>query len=525
MLLDERPLSLGRMCRLSPRHRRFSIEGATIILGGSMPFEDTEQANGHRVRLFPTIRIGTPAEAETRATAALLATLRAVCEFRGVIVKLAGGPAGKIECYTEVPFEDNAQTPPTCLRPDGLLIVTRGGKTWRCLVEVKVGSSVIERDQFDKYLQVAKQEEISALITISNEADINGGVPFPGMSKSLLNSVSVIHLSWERLLSEARLLRGQERVDDADQQWILDEWIQYVTDPMSKVINPPSLGPCFTALLTAAKEGNIAGAVPAAKDVCAHWDGFLKKAAGRLRADLGVDVSAGLTNAEKQDNELRLRGLQAIVLNDGRLSGSLKVKNAAADISIDVLLAARAVKFGIEVKAPSDGKQQTRIKWMTKQLGKAPPEALLHVHWDQKRLTSQARVAELITKPLCLTRDTNGELVPSDALPKSFSIEWTRDLQKGKGKGAVLDGIMADLEQFYGLVVEGIVAFVPRAPKMPAALAPEVPPEVQPVVQEIEPPAESGEVLTHATPGLPETTFASQPVSVCPEDPEKAVNG
>ena len=138
-----------------------------------MPFENSEQAKRHLVRLFPTIRIGSTAEAETRATAALLATLRAVSEFGRVLVKLAGGPAGKPDCYTEVPYIDQSQTPPLSLRPDGLLVVSRAGKTWRCLVEVKVGNSPIERDQVEKYLQLAKQEEISALITVSNEA---GGV-------------------------------------------------------------------------------------------------------------------------------------------------------------------------------------------------------------------------------------------------------------------------------------------------------------------------------------------------------------
>jgi hypothetical protein len=211
------------------------------------------------------------------------------------------------------------------LRPDGLLVITRAGKTWRCFVEVKVGSSPIEREQIEKYLQLAKQEDVSSLITISNEAAINGGPPVAGLNKPLLKGLTLIHLSWERLLSEARLLRGQDRVEDADQQWILDEWIQYVSDPTSKIIDPPSLGPRFGDLLTAAKEGNLAGAAPAMRDVCGYWDGFLQKVADRLRADLHVDVSAAMTASERQDNELRLRNLQTTAVNEGRLTGILKV--------------------------------------------------------------------------------------------------------------------------------------------------------------------------------------------------------
>lgn len=493
-----------------------------------MPFEDTDQAKRHRVRLFPTIRIGTVAEAETRATAALLATLRAVSEFGRVVVKLAGGPAGKPDCYTEVPYEDRSQVPPVALRPDGLLVVTRAGKTWRCLVEVKVGSSPIEREQVEKYLQLAKQEDVSALITISNEAAIGGGLPFTGVNKSLLKGLTVVHLSWERLLSEARLLRGQDRVGDSDQQWMLDEWIQYVSDPTSRIVDPPSLGPRFGDLLTAAKEGNLAGVGLAAKDVCGYWDGFLQKVADRLRADLHVDVSAAMTTAERQDNELRLRNLQAVAVSEGRLTGTLKVKNAASDITVDVLLSARAVRFGIEVKAPSEGRQLTRVKWMTKQLAKAPPEALLHVHWDLKKLKSQARVSDALIDAVCLMRDVNLQLIPADAVPRAFAIEWTQDLQRGKGKAVVLDGIMADLEKFYALVVEGIVAFVPRAPKLLTNAEPGPQPDARATASEPEAPAESGEVLTHAASvdagaALPEEHPIATDTRSSP--PDRAANG
>jgi hypothetical protein len=499
-----------------------------------MPFEDTDQAKTHRVRLFPTIRIGSVAEAEVRATAALLATLRAVSEFGRVLVKLAGGPAGKPDCYTEVPYEDRSQVPPVTLRPDGLLVVTRAGKTWRCLLEVKVGNSPIEREQVEKYLQLAKQENVSALITISNEAAINGGPPITGLNKALVKGLTVVHLSWERLLSEARLLRGQDRVEDEDQQWILDEWIQYVSDASSKIIDPPSLGPRFSDLLAAAKEGNLAGAALAVKDVCGYWDGFLQKVADRLRADLHVDVSAAMTTAERQDNELRLRNLQSTAIGEGRLTGGLKVKNAASEITIDVLLSAKAVRFGIEVKAPSEGRQLTRLKWMTRQLAKAPPEALLHVQWE-KKLKSQARMAEALVDVACLTRDVTLQSIPAEAVPRSFSIEWTQDLQKGKGKAVVLDGIMADLEKFYALVVEGIVAFVPRAPKLPTTTTEPTPladTQVSPIepagaiLAELEAPAESAVVTYVAAPSAapkPTEQHDRQPTPSSP--PDRAATG
>lgn len=92
---------------------------------------------------------------------------------------------------------------------------------------------------------------------------------------------------------------------------------------MSKIIDPPSLGQHFGDVLTAAKEGSLEGSAVAVRDVCTHWEEFLSKAADRLRADL---------------------------------------------------------------KAPSEGKQLTRLNWLTRQLEKAPPASLSTSMLPQSRV-------------------------------------------------------------------------------------------------------------------------------------------
>ena len=87
----------------------------------------------HEARLFPVVRISSDREAELRATSAFLAMVRAVSEFGRAIVKLAGGPAGNLTCYTEVSFENqraDAKTKADDLRPDGIIHVVRGSKEW-----------------------------------------------------------------------------------------------------------------------------------------------------------------------------------------------------------------------------------------------------------------------------------------------------------------------------------------------------------------------------------------------------------
>ena len=115
-----------------------------------MDVDDPKMLQQHEVRLFPTLRISSDREAELRATASLLAMARAVSEFGRSFVRMAGGPAGRLTAYTEVPLTTDAKPgqPPDELRPDGVVRVVRGKREWKALVEVKVGDNALQQDQF-----------------------------------------------------------------------------------------------------------------------------------------------------------------------------------------------------------------------------------------------------------------------------------------------------------------------------------------------------------------------------------------
>src|SRR3954466_10078378 len=119
----------------------------------------------HTARLIPTSGIQGADEQEMRATSALLAVMSAVKEFHRTLLSPLGAHAGKIECFIEVPFELDGRE----VRPDGLIRVTRGSKTWTALVEVKTGKNELAAPQIEAYLDIVRAQKFDALITISNE--------------------------------------------------------------------------------------------------------------------------------------------------------------------------------------------------------------------------------------------------------------------------------------------------------------------------------------------------------------------
>lgn len=434
---------------------------------------DDELLSRKEVRLFPSHHIRSDREAELRATASFLSVTRAVSEFGRAVVSMAGGPKGKILCYTEVPFKVQTGAKPgdeDQPRPDGLLRVTRGKKDWTAIIEVKVGNNSLEQEQFDCYHTIADDHGINTLVTISNQPALANGLP-PGVKPDAwrLKRVPVVHLSWERLLGEAQLLSRQKAVVDSDQQWILDEWVRYLADPHSRIIEPPQIGAHWSEVLQYAREGNLSACKSQMQDVVERWNAFLKKVAFRLRAKLGVDVVLKTSKAESKDPALRIKNLLDTAINDGQLPGVFRIPDAAGDLSVVVLLAPRTVQYSIEIEAPTESKPLTRIKWLLKQLQSddVPADVVVQVNWGW-RLSSQGQISDLKEKIDGLLWDNNGQQVPREATPRSFSLQWTKGLPKGKGRSTapVLEGIAQRLEEFYGRVVEGIKPFVPKAPRL-----------------------------------------------------------
>jgi hypothetical protein len=380
-----------------------------------------EHFQGNEVRLFPSAHISSSREAELRAAASLLSMVCAVTEFGRLFVRAAGGPAGRISCYTEVAFKVGSPPSVRTIRPDGIVSVVRGKKDWAALVEVKVGDNPLDQAQVDAYHKLARDEGFGALITISNQAALPNGLPPVSIDRRRLRAIPVVHLSWERLLADAKVLCGRKQVEDPDQAWMLDEWIKYVADEESRIIEPPVLGKNWSSVISAARENKLPSVSNHLQDVVEHWDGFLKKAALGLRAKLGVDVQRRASRADVKDPAGRIKRMHADALANGVLTGSIRVPDAIDDLDIEVMLQGRTVRYSVGFRPPNEGRLKTRLNWLLRQLiGKdLPPRLKVQVDWDRRSLASEADLSALQEDHKPLLIDSRGQPIPDNAMPRA----------------------------------------------------------------------------------------------------------
>lgn len=179
----------------------------------------------HSARLIPTSGIRGQAEQESRATSSLLAVMQAVPGFGHALLEHVGAPGGRISTFTEVRFADEDGK---SHRPDGAIVIERGKTNWCCLVEVKTGTAALTAEQTSRYLEVARVEGLSGVLTISNQITRDAHTSPVSVDGRRVRNLGLWHLSWWQILTDAIIQHRHRRIADPDQAWILGELIAYL---------------------------------------------------------------------------------------------------------------------------------------------------------------------------------------------------------------------------------------------------------------------------------------------------------
>ena len=278
-------------------------------------------------RLFPITGIGGADEQERRGCSAFLAVVQSVREFGRALTMRCGAPAGTIETFIEVPFTLNDAK----FRPDGLIRVTRGQKSWTALVEVKTGKNDLNADQIVHYLDIAREQGFDAVITISHEVATTPGVHPVVVDKRKLKKVDLFHLSWSRIHTEALIEQTNQTVSDPDQAWILSEFVRYVENSKSGAWDFDDMGPEWVEVRNAAAQQTLRAGDKVTLDVVARFDQLLAFSGMELSRQLGVNVQQRLTRKERSDHPARIQnqaGLLAKTRSVGRILGSAQRRDS-----------------------------------------------------------------------------------------------------------------------------------------------------------------------------------------------------
>lgn len=410
-------------------------------------------------RLIPTVGIRGQDEQEKRATSSLLAVMHAVPEFGHALLRPLGAPKGYISTFTEVQLKGpDGKTH----IPDGAIVVERGTKSWSCLVEVKTGGAALTTEQVSRYLDLARERGIDAVWTISNDITSSPEDSPVSVDRRKLRSVSLVHRSWWRILTEAIVQHRHRGISDPDQAWLLGELIAYLDDERSGASGFQDMGEAWVPVRNGAGDGTLRVSDEQVRDVAARWEQFVEYVCLGLGQDLGADVRPmrprKQTSAERVD--LNARSL----VNAGTLAASIRVPDAAGDVDLCADLRAKRVTTSVQIDAPQDGRPATRVKWLVRQLKDAPPGVVVEAQFVNTRTTNAERLDALREDPQRLLLDGDPKRPP-----RSFRVSLSGPMgaKRGKGERSFVLETRRQTIAFYRDLVQDLREWRASAPKLP----------------------------------------------------------
>ena len=431
-------------------------------------------------RLISTAGMRSSEEQEQRATAALLAVMRAVPEFGRALIDEVGGPKGRIATFTEVQLKDGDGKVSI---PDGAIVVERGKTRWRALVEVKTSSNGLKVEQVSRYLDMAREHGFDAVVTISNEITADSTEVPLALDRRKLRRVEIRHLSWWRIMTEAIVQHRFRGVSDPDQAWILGELIAYLDSEKSGAGGFVDMGDKWVRVRDAVRQGTVRAADPEVRSVCARWRQFMDYLALGLSQDLGRDVSP--LRPRRQTADERIESLVAQIVEEARLSGGLRVPDAVAPVEIVADLRARQVTTSVTLDAPREGRPLSRINWLLRQLRDADPHLRVEVGFTGTRETTSLLLDEAREFPQRLLSPTDPKREP-----RTLAVAMTRSmgLKRGKAQGSFVGEMRKQVFDFYRDLVQNLKPWQAKAPKLPEERA-----EVSPLPEPDPPPFSASE--------------------------------
>lgn len=426
----------------------------------------------HEARLIPTSGINGADEQERRATSALLAVMTSVREFGRALTKPLGAPSGKIATYIEVPFQLGDQR----LFPDGLIRVSRGSHTWTCLVEVKTGPNQLAGDQLENYLDIAREQGFDALLTISNEIPAITNHHPTRIDRRKLKKVAIHHLSWSKVLTEAVMQKEFRGVADPDQAWILGELIRYLEHPRSGALEFEDMSDAWVPTREALAAGTLRTTDRGVTEVANRFDALMRFATLRLGRQLGSEVVPVLSRRELAEPSLRTQALVTQLVDQGTMSGSIRIPDAIGDLVVIADLRAGRISCHVDIDAPKHGRATTRVNWLVRQLKSAPDNVRVEAFAARARGAGAAELLKSVREqPQLLAPESTREL-------RAFRVALSSSMgmKRGRGRGAFVDSVLAAVDAFYESVMQNLKAWSAAPPRMresePADLETGVPP-------------------------------------------------
>ena len=418
--------------------------------------------SGEAARLFPVLA---DTSKEGRTLSILLSCLCYVDEFGKALLSSVGqrvGSRASLRAFTEVVFKGEKES--RQFRPDGLILLTVGSRTWSAVVEAKVGISELKSEQIENYLELARNNNIDAVITVSNQfAAQDSHYPVP-VNPAAMRKTSLYHWPWMYVLTQANLLISNDEIIDRDQRIILNEFVRFLTHDSAGVRGFDQMPAAWTDLVSYVQAGSlpVANSSPT-REVISAWHQEVRDLSLILSRKTAAHVKPRLSRAHAADHVARMKAEAANFADTACLSATFDVPDAAAPLEVCADFRTQSITVSMRLRAPDDRKStKARTSWLLRQIPDLDSlDYYLRLFWPGRSPATQHQIKRLRDETALAEVERVGQVA------SSFEVMLVRKLGKrfGQRKNFVTD-LEVIIPEFYQDVGQRLKAYQPPAPKI-----------------------------------------------------------
>lgn len=422
--------------------------------------------HGAPVRLFPVYPESCK---EQRSISIVLAAMVSVRPFAEKILTPLGAKVGKrslVSAFTEVTLVNEVKGLKD--RPDALLVVETGKNSWSALIEAKIGKNSVESAQLERYIELAKLNNIDAVITITNELTPAPSIHPTQLAKSILRNQSLYHLSWSSILTIAFLLAAAKEnpFDNDDEAYIVSELIRYLEHAGSGRLPLDQMNQGWPKIVSDVQAGHpINGRSEEVSDMITTWHQEARDIALIMTRKLKEAVTLAVTRNQIADREGWVESETKNFCEAKVLSFDLDVPNAASRIFVEADFLRRAVRVSMKLAAPADKvSNAAKLNWLLRQLQKSDLSHIIIRCVTRGKGQNFGAMAKDI--------DPKADEIKNLADIASFHVEMSCDLgAKFNSRKKFVEGIEELVPRYYMNVGQHLQAWVAPPPKLTKEMA------------------------------------------------------
>ncbi len=417
--------------------------------------------HGEPARLFPVLPDSHKEQKTLSIFLAALTSVRPLAERFFDALDQKVGKRASLSCYTEVTLTNDVKGSKD--RPDALIVITSGKKSWSALVEAKVGKHEIGGDQLERYLQLAKINGIDAVITITNQLTPSPRIHPSNSGRSLPKSVDLFHVSWASITTHAFLLASEKEdpFENDDEAFIVSELIRYLEHNASGVVPLDQMNSEWPQIVKSVQSGYPPNPkAPEVSEMVTIWHQEARDVALIMTRRLREPVSIAVSKAFLSDHAAWVEKEIKHFCSKQALGFELDVPNTAGRIGVEADFLRRAVRVSMKVGAPGDrASNGAKLNWLLRQLKNSDLSLVSILCSTKGRGQGFGAMADEF--------DTGTDEFKALGEIKSFTVEMSTDLSaKFNSRKKFIEELERLVPRFYVNVGQHIKAWTPSPPKV-----------------------------------------------------------